>query len=210
MGVGEPLFPRSAERSDADRGIAERIAAGDEDAFADAYDRYADVVFGAVLRFSGDRENAAEVVQDAFLSLWRRAHQFDATSGSLLGWLLGIARNRAIDRFRSESRRPTGQSVPLEEGIAGPRHDSADPWAVVEGRWTQSIVRTIVSELPDAEREVLVMAYSAGLSQSEISGQTGLPLGTVKSRTRRAMAHLRGRLTAMPGMLDALAVSQRR
>jgi DNA-directed RNA polymerase specialized sigma24 family protein len=89
-----------------DRELVARIAAGEERAFVIAYDRHAHFVYGAVLRFLGDREAAAEVAQDAFLALWRRARQFDAAAGSLLAWLLGIARNRAIDRLRSESRRP--------------------------------------------------------------------------------------------------------
>jgi RNA polymerase sigma-70 factor (ECF subfamily) len=197
--------------ADGERHIVGRIAAGDEQAFAMAYDQYADLLFGSVVRFSGDREVAAEVVQDTFLALWHKARQFDARSGSLRGWLLGIARNRAIDRHRAAARRPLASALPL----AGPndstaadstapepadRDDQADPVALVERRWLQSVIRTFVSELPDDERDVLVMAYSAGLSQSEISGRTGLPLGTVKSRTRRAMAHLRSRLANVPGV----------
>ena len=91
---------------DDDRLVAERIAMGDELAFAAAYDRHSPLVYGAVVRFVGDREAAAEVVQDAFMALWRRAHQFDAASGSLAGWLLGIARHRAIDRFRANRDGP--------------------------------------------------------------------------------------------------------
>jgi len=193
-----------------DRQVVERIAMGDELAFAQAYDRHSALVYGAVVRFVGDREAAAEVVQDAFMALWRRARQFDAASGSLAGWLLGIARHRAIDRFRSESRRPTAAAVSMTDAFAGvePYAVSAndtttiDPTDVAELRWRQSVVRTLVADLPDPERNVLLLAYGRGLSQAEIAERTGTPLGTVKSRTRRALAHLRTRLGNVPDISD--------
>jgi RNA polymerase sigma-70 factor (ECF subfamily) len=195
---------------DDDRFVVERIAMGDELAFAAAYDRHSPLVYGAVVRFVGDREAAAEVVQDAFMALWRRAHQFDAASGSLAGWLLGIARHRAIDRFRAESRRPTAAAVSLADSFSGaePTYvdlraaSAVDPTDVAELRWRQSVVRTLVADLPDSERDVLLLAYGRGLSQAEIAERTGTPLGTVKSRTRRALAHLRGRIASVPDLVD--------
>jgi len=185
---------------------------GDETAFAAAYDRHAPLVYGAVVRFVGDREAAAEVVQDAFMALWRRAHQFDAASGSLAGWLLGIARHRAIDRYRAESRRPTAAAVSLADSFtnAEPVFAEApagfgsdiDPTEVAELHWRQSVVRTLVADLPESERDVLMLAYGRGLSQTEIAARTGTPLGTVKSRTRRALAHLRLRLAGVPDLVD--------
>jgi RNA polymerase sigma-70 factor (ECF subfamily) len=200
---------------DDDQAVVERIAMGDEVAFAAAYDRHAALLFGSVVRFVGDREAAAEVVQDAFLALWRRAHQYDAASGSLVSWLLGIARNRAIDRFRAESRRPTSAAVSLSESFGATEvgadlsGSALDPTAVVELRWRQSVVRSLVADLAEAERDVLLLAYGRGLSQSEIAERTGLPLGTVKSRTRRALAHLRDRLAGVPGLLEAIGGGSR-
>lgn len=195
---------------DDDRLVAERIAMGDELAFAAAYDRHSPLVYGAVVRFVGDREAAAEVVQDAFMALWRRAHQFDAASGSLAGWLLGIARHRAIDRFRAESRRPTAAAVSLTDSFSSaepayvdlPTTSAVDPTDVAELHWRQSVVRTLVADLPDSERDVLMLAYGRGLSQAEIAERTGTPLGTVKSRTRRALAHLRARIDSVPDLVD--------
>jgi RNA polymerase sigma-70 factor (ECF subfamily) len=195
---------------DDDRLVAERIAMGDELAFAAVYDRHSPLVYGAVVRFVGDREAAAEVVQDAFMALWRRAHQFDAASGSLAGWLLGIARHRAIDRFRAESRRPTAAAVSLADSFSGaeptyvdlPAASAVDPTDVAELHWRQSVVRTLVADLPDGERDVLLLAYGRGLSQAEIAERTGTPLGTVKSRTRRALAHLRGQIASVPDLVD--------
>ena len=198
------MWQREAGSTDSDRLIVDRIAAGDEDAFALAYDRYADLLYGSVVRFTGDRETAAEIVQDAFMALWRRAGQFDERSGTLAGWLLAIARHRAVDVHRAEIRRPALAVAVDEERSAAPatNHEGADPHDVAAQRWLQAVVRTAVSELPDDERAVLTLAYSSGLSQSEISGRIGVPLGTVKSRTRRAMAHLRVRLSALPGLIE--------
>ena len=175
-----------------------------------AYDRHAGFVFGSVARFLGDREAAAEVVQDAFVTLWRRARQFDARSGSLLTWLLAIARHRAIDRLRAEGRRPGRDSIRLDaltsEGGSGgspaggeiPREliadATTDPTSVATRRWTQSVVRTGISGLPENERQVILLGYAQDLSQAEIAERLEWPLGTVKSRTRRAMAQLRAHL----------------
>lgn len=200
-----------------DARLVARIASGDEAAFVTAYDRHAGFVFGSVARFVGDREVAAEVVQDAFMALWRRARQFDAASGSLLTWLLAIARHRAIDRLRAEGRRPGRDSIHLEAftadgpGANGSRPDvpveliagaSTDPGTVTSRRWLQSVVRTGISELPEHERQVILLGYGQDLSQSQIAERLDWPLGTVKSRTRRAMAQLRSRLGAMVDVED--------
>jgi len=190
-----------------------------------AYDRHAGFVFGSVARFLGDREAAAEVVQDAFVTLWRRARQFDARSGSLLTWLLAIARHRAIDRLRADGRRPSRDAVRLEAltsdgGSSGttaraeiPREliadGSTDPVNVASRRWTQSVVRTGIAELPENERRVILLGYAEDLSQSEIAERLEWPLGTVKSRTRRAMAQLRASLGSVTDAADAGAEQRR-
>jgi RNA polymerase sigma-70 factor, ECF subfamily len=205
-----------------DATLATRIADGDEGAFVIAYDRHSGFMFGSVSRFLGDREMAAEVVQDAFVTLWRRAGLFDARSGSMLTWLLAIARHRAIDRLRAEGRRPTRDAVRLEafsteaSSDGGPRLDTppeliagaaTDPGEVAGRRWLQSVVRTGIAELPDNERQVIVLGYAMDLSQAQIAERLEWPLGTVKSRTRRAMAQLRQRLGGMIDVDDALAVA---
>jgi RNA polymerase sigma-70 factor (ECF subfamily) len=203
-----------------DAGLAARIAAGDEAAFVIAYDRHSSFVFGSVVRFLGDRETAAEVVQDAFVTLWRRARLFDARSGSMLTWLLAIARHRAIDRLRAEGRRPGRDAVRIEnfstdgnpsgtawadtppELIAG---STTDPSDVASRRWVQSVVRTGIAELPENERQVIVLGYAQDLSQAQIAERLEWPLGTVKSRTRRALAQLRLRLGSLPELDESLA-----
>ena len=205
---GQLIDSDSTELDDAR--LAARIAAGEEAAFVIAYDRHAGFVFGSVARFLGDREAAAEVVQDAFVTLWRRARQFDARSGSLLTWLLAIARHRAIDRLRADGRRPSRDAIRLdaltsEGGASGNAANaevpaaliadaSTDPLRVTTRRWAQSVVRTGIAELPENERRVILLGYAEDLSQAEIAERLEWPLGTVKSRTRRAMAQLRARL----------------
>lgn len=211
-----------------DGSLVARIAAGSDAAFVTAYDRHAGYLFGAISRFIGDREAASEVVQDAFMTLWRRADRFDANAGSLLTWLLAVARHRAIDRMRAEGRRPMRDAASLEvltgetSGAAGsvgpsgrpaappssrpdlPRELIAgaqtDPGTVANRRWTQSVVRTSIAALPEHERQVIVMGYAMDLSQSQIAERLEWPIGTVKSRTRRALAQLRSQLA---GVLDA-------
>lgn len=203
-----------------DAALAARIAGGDEAAFVTAYDRHAGFVFSSVVRFLGDRETASEVVQDAFVTLWRRARQFDAGSGSLLTWLLAIARHRAIDRLRAEGRRPGRDAIRLDvaptsggsaaqstERVDAPpeiiAEAATDPAAVASRRWVQAIVRTGIAELPEKEREVIVLGYALDLSQSQIAERLNWPIGTVKSRTRRALAQLRLHLGNLPELREA-------
>jgi RNA polymerase sigma-70 factor (ECF subfamily) len=202
-----------------DARLAARIAAGEEAAFVIAYDRHAGFVFGSVARFLGDREAAAEVVQDAFVTLWRRARQFDSRSGSLLTWLLAIARHRAIDRLRADGRRPSRDAIRLdaltsEGGSSGNAGNpevppaliadrATDPASVATRRWAQSVVRTGIAELPENERTVILLGYAEDLSQAEIAERLEWPLGTVKSRTRRAMAQLRSRLGPVAELTEA-------
>lgn len=202
-----------AERDPDDGLLLRRVAGGDEAAFMTLYDRHADALFGTTVRFLRDRESAAEVLQDVFMAIWQRADQYDPRFGSAFGWLLGIARNRAIDRLRAESRRPravhawTGDpdandTVDLLDW-AGRRRDAPaedDPVLEVDRRWTRSLVRTTLAEMPPDERQVVVLAYDHALSQSEIADRLGMPIGTVKSRTRRALARLRSRLADVPDL----------
>ncbi|MEO8208330.1 MAG: sigma-70 family RNA polymerase sigma factor [Chloroflexota bacterium] len=196
----------------ADHALMARVGLGDEEAFLTVYDRYASRIYGASVRLLRDPELAAEVVQDTFLATWSRAAQFDPAAGSLIGWLLAIARHRAIDRLRAEKRRGTGVGKSSTASGADDRRDGIahilalpapeidEPGAQFEQRWLRAVVRTVLAELSFNERRVLVLAYDDGLSQSEIADRLGLPVGTVKSRTRRGLASLRASLEGVPGL----------
>jgi RNA polymerase sigma-70 factor (ECF subfamily) len=196
-----------------DSELIARVAAGDHEAFATLYDRHVRAVYGAVLRYLRDPAAAEEVVQETLLVLWQQPNRYAADKGSLVGWLLSIARNRAIDRLRAASRRP--QLVALDPGssdrpegdlerlmasgrLGGDLAAGDEPPDVAERRWVQAVVRTALDGMSESERQVLVLAYDDGLTQTEIAERLGWPLGTVKTRTRRAMLRLRAMLKGVP------------
>lgn len=192
-----------------DAALVAAVAAGSEEALAELYDRHADAAHAAALRLVGDRQAAEDVVQEAFLTLWNRAERFDPAVGSLAAWLLTIARNRAIDRLRAAGRRPqlvsiqpTGgddepdaaalERVAADRGVfSGVGTADADPVAALDLAEIRTALRGVLAGLPEPERTAILLAYRDGLSQSEIATRLGWPLGTVKTRTRRALARLR-------------------
>jgi RNA polymerase sigma-70 factor (ECF subfamily) len=187
------------------------VVEGDEAALGELYDRHADGLFRTALLRLGDRGLAEEVLQDTYLALWNRAELFDRSQGSVIGWLSTIARNRAIDRLRSSARRPAPVAL---SGLMGATADPAaaddardailatavpiagvtaapDPEREVDIAELRREVDQALALIPDLERQVLSLAYYEQLSQSEIADRLAWPLGTVKTRTRRALARLR-------------------
>ena len=191
-----------------DVALVERLVGGSETALAELYDRHADAIFALVNRMTFDRGIAEEVVQETFLTLWDRAETFDQRAGSLAAWLHTIARNRAIDRLRAAGRRPTlvgfasgpgvddDATAALDRLMAGNTVvagavPSLGPEEAVSRGALRDAVRAAIAGMPDHERTVIVLAYGEELSQSEIAERLGWPLGTVKTRTRRALQRLR-------------------
>lgn len=190
-----------------DAALVREVAGGSETALARLYDRHAGAIFGLVVRLTGDRGVAEEVVQETFLTLWDRAEQYDAAAGSLATWLRAIARNRAIDRLRAAGRRPRLVSIEADgddDTRAGALERVAARGAIIGGAGAEpdpedAAVRAELGArlwdalgiMPDAERHAIVLAYRDGLTQSEIAERLGWPIGTVKTRTRRALARLR-------------------
>jgi RNA polymerase sigma-70 factor (ECF subfamily) len=197
-----------------DAALVRELVAGSHDALATLYDRHADAVFASAYRLTSDRGLAEEVVQETFLALWNRAETFDPTVGSLAAWLHTIARNRTVDRLRAAGRRP--KLLPLSaaaspgRGSGGEEPDAdalervlasgaivagSTPLRSPEMEVALHELRTALQEalagMPEVERMVIVMAYGEDLSQSEIAERLGWPLGTVKTRTRRALLRLR-------------------
>jgi RNA polymerase sigma factor (sigma-70 family) len=199
--------------STGDDDLVREVVAGSHDALAALYDRHVSSVFATARRLAGDRQLAEEVVQETFLTLWNRAELFDPRAGSLAAWLRTIARNKTVDRLRAAGRRPrllpVSQAAHEDESDAaaldrlawsgsalGSTESSPDPERIAISRWTQHLIQRALSSMPEDERTVIVMAYDGDLSQAEIADRLGWPLGTVKTRTRRALRRLREVLEA--------------
>jgi RNA polymerase sigma-70 factor (ECF subfamily) len=163
------------------------MAAGDRDAFARFYDRYAPLVFPLVLRIVRDRADAADVIQDVFWEAWRGATTYDPGRGTPEAWIVMRARARAIDRVRAVRRRGETFVAPVDEAAMA---EPAGPDAAARAQDRQ-LVATALALLPAPQREVIELAYFAGLTQSEIAERLEQPLGTVKTRIRMALARLR-------------------
>ena len=162
--------------------LIQRTAQGDRSAFDDLYRRYARSVFGLALRRLGDRGRAEDAVQETFASIWRSAASYRPDRGPGAPWLYAVARNAIVDRTRGRVDVPA--EIPEQAA-----HEPGPP-ELAEQSWVAWRVHRALEELPDREREVIALAYWSGLSQSEVAEFLGLPLGTVKTRTRSALAHL--------------------
>jgi RNA polymerase sigma-70 factor (ECF subfamily) len=159
-----------------------RVAQGDRPAFEELYRRYARAVLALALRRLGDRGRAEDAAQDAFVAIWKSARTYDPRRGRGAPWLYAVARNAITDGLR---RTPE----PVAELVDGPGSEP-DPGDRAEASWTAWRVHRALEVLPDHERPVIELAYWRGLSQSEISNALGIPLGTVKTRTRSALSRL--------------------
>jgi RNA polymerase sigma-70 factor (ECF subfamily) len=169
-----------------DAALVQQVAAGDRHAFASLYDRYSSRVYGLAIRMLGETMAAEEVTQDAFLKLWSRSTSYDPERGMLLPWLLTIARRTALDRIRLESRRPAIVEPDPDEGWDElPDGNSQGD----EARWLS--LRFEVASLPVDQRQVIELAYFQGMTHSQIAAELSMPLGTVKTRLRIGMEHLR-------------------
>jgi len=176
------------------------IAAGDSEAFEALYDRYASTLYGLLLRILHNREDAQEVLQEAFTQIWNRAPMFDPKRGSELAWVLSIARSRGIDRLRSRkirSERETeaGQELSVTKG----EHETRGGIDSAIASEARTLVKAALAELPDAQRKALELAYFEGMSQSEIATLLSEPLGTIKTRMQLGMRKLRDSLKPLFG-----------
>ena len=196
-----------------DAAVVLRMAAGSEAALEILYDRYATSIYAAAYRLTSDRGTAEEVVQETFLALWNRAETFDPKAGSLAAWLHAIGRNRTIDRLRAAGRPPTLVALSSAAGpdedatqaldrlvsggsIVGGATPSPSPEAALASVGVHEAIDAALATMPEVERTVILLAYQEELSQSEIAARLGWPLGTVKTRTRRALQRLREGLGA--------------
>jgi RNA polymerase sigma-70 factor (ECF subfamily) len=166
-----------------------RMAGGDRQAFAAFYDGFAPLAYGLIRRILHDAPDADEVLQEVFLELWRAAGQYDATRGTPAAWVVTRARSRAIDRLRSLRKRDEVAVDRLDTMTAEtPSGRPEDPGTEVVDR---HLVQGALARLVPAQREVIELAYYGGMTQTEIAARLRQPLGTVKTRMRTALQHLR-------------------
>jgi RNA polymerase sigma-70 factor, ECF subfamily len=215
----------AAHGGTSDAGLVASLARGDASALEELYDRYSDPIFRTAFRRLGDRQLAEEVLQDTYLALWNRAELYDPAAGSLLAWLSTIARNRAVDRLRAMGRRPNalplsamvddddadgrGIDRALAQGeVLGSGNTETDPVVVADRAALRAEIGLALAGIPETERQVLELAYYHDLTQTEIAERLGWPLGTVKTRTRRALLRLRASLATSLGPEVALLPRQ--
>ncbi|MDQ6938295.1 MAG: sigma-70 family RNA polymerase sigma factor [Actinomycetota bacterium] len=190
-------------RSDVE--LAADLLQGDGTALAEIYDRFHRAVHAVGFRVTTDRTHAEDVVQEVFVALWRKPEAYNPQRASLGTWLMATAHHRAVDLVRREEslrRRRDAVAVEVEqefrlEQISEPVDDQAGE------RWQAERVRRALAELPESQRQAMVLAYFGGYTQREVAAVTGVPLGTVKTRMLAAMRKLKDVLA--PLRADALS-----
>lgn len=170
--------------------LLKSIARQDQTAFSQLYDRYARLVYAVAFKSLGSVEESEEVVLDVFAQVWRTADRYDATKARVDTWLMMITRSRGLDRLRSRQRRAKIESASIATEIQSQKR-SVDPIEAVFLSERRTQVTAALSQLPEAQRQAIELAYYGGLSHSEIADQTGASLGTVKSRIRLGLNKLR-------------------
>ncbi len=178
-----PAEPAPPDDSASDAELLRRVAERDRNAFETLYGRYVRSVFGLALRRLGDRGHAEDAVQEAFTAVWRSASTYRPERGAAGGWIYTVARNAIVDRLRRNGLAFDAELPELASPERGPAQQAEDS----DVAWR---VHRALEDLQPREREVIELAYWSGMSQSEVAEYLHLPLGTVNTRTRSALARL--------------------
>ncbi len=171
--------------------LLRQITQGDREAFSHFYDLHASLVFTFAVRILRVQTDAEELVQDVFLSVWQKAGTYSSERGAPEAWLITMTRSRALDKLRARGRRESRVTL-LNEPEQLEQVATAERGSIALGE--QLAVQGVLTELPEAQRTALQLAYFDGLTQSEIATRLGVPLGTVKTRIRDGLLRLRGLL----------------
>jgi len=179
--------------SESDPGLMELVtksATGDEAAFAQLYDRTNRIIYGLMMRMLGNSSLAEDVTMEVYLQVWRTASRYDSQRSTVTSWLVMLARSRALDCLRNRKARRANLEENVDD-VPDLRDSRPTPELVSLEAGRSRIVQKAVSDLAPDQREAIELAYFSGLSHSEMVERTGLPLGTVKTRIRLGMIHLR-------------------
>ena len=179
---------------DRDRELMSRIKTRDKEAISELYDHYHRLLFGLILSILKKREEAEDILQEVFTNIWEKADQFDTERGTVYTWIVSMARNKSIDRLRSKVyKEQKKQAVSLnDEDVHHPLYsEETDPLENTILTDRAKKVHAALAQISEKQRKVLQVAYFNGMSQSEISEEFDIPLGTVKTRMRDGMMKLR-------------------
>jgi RNA polymerase sigma-70 factor, ECF subfamily len=181
-----------SDSSVADRAAFDRMTRGDPDALGEIYDRHGRLLYSLAFRIVREQSDAEDVVQEVFSQAWRQAARYDASRGSVLGWLLTLTRSRAIDRLRGRRSRPEPSA---DDGLLNALPDPAAPADVQVAAAVQATqIRAALDGLSGLQRIAIELAFYEGLTHAEIAERLEVPLGTVKTRIRQGLLKLRERL----------------
>jgi RNA polymerase sigma-70 factor (ECF subfamily) len=174
-------------------GLVAQMAQGRQEALAGLYDETSPILNGLLLRILDRPQDAEEVLLDVYMKAWKNAGSYSPDRGTVQAWLFTMARSVAIDRIRQRRARPG--TLPLEfQGISEPPSSDQTPEEQSVESQRRRRVQLLLNELPPEQRDVVTLAFFGGLTHSELAGRLGLPLGTIKSRIRTGLLHLRNRL----------------
>lgn len=171
--------------------LLQAIAAGDSGALGALYDRYGRLIYSLAWTIIRDDAAAEEITQDVFLQVWHKAGTYQPDLGKVTTWLVRVARNRAIDLLRRKNIRPEASQVSLEEFEFTESEDAVEVEREAEQNFARWRVLDALAQIPEEQRQVLLLAYLKGYSHQQIADLTGEALGTVKTRIRLAMQKLR-------------------
>jgi RNA polymerase sigma-70 factor (ECF subfamily) len=174
-----------------DASLIRSIAGAQTEALSELYDRYNRLVFTVAYAILGDRATADEVTVDVFVRVWRGAGSYRPESGKVRTWLVAITRHHAVDILRWQNSRPDSNSLLLKEGLLSNNETIRNPEEETEMSLQRKRVRGALAQLPDDQRQALVLAYFRGYTHEQIAEQLKQPLGTIKTRIRLAMQKLR-------------------
>lgn len=181
-----------------DEALLYAIARGGGWAMESLYTRYHRLLYALACRIVSDPSMAEDLLQEAFLAVWRHSHTYSPHAGAARSWLISILHHRAIDHLRKLRRRSSNlQETPLEQLEMDEKTASADIWEIAWRKVKGSQVRAALLKIPREQRQVIEMAYFQGCTHNEIARQTQTPLGTVKARIRLGLLHLKRALQQM-------------
>jgi RNA polymerase sigma-70 factor (ECF subfamily) len=184
--------PSQQTTSMIDPNLLALVAKGDQQAFRQLYDHSSTLLFTLAVRILGNREEAAELLQDVYLEVWRKVSRYDVGRGTPVAWLVTLTKSRAIDRLRARAARGYRATNSLEAGTAMQVADpSPSPLETQADQELRIAVGTAVAGLPQAQQQAIELAYYEGLSHAEIAQRLNQPLGTVKTRIKLGMSKLR-------------------